>query len=137
MDSLINPARVEIPNNDIDEDCDGELLFIDEDMDGFNSDEDCNDNDSSIYPMATEIPNNGIDEDCDGGDLISSSVEPENIEQLLIYPNPNAGKFIIRNNDFKNCKIQIFRIDGSLYGNYNMAKKQKLEFNNVNPGFIS
>lgn len=38
QDSLINPRITEVPNNDVDENCDGELLFVDEDMDGFNSD---------------------------------------------------------------------------------------------------
>ncbi len=69
-DPSINPDAVEIPNNGIDEDCDGEDLIIDLDQDGFNSDEDCDDTDPSINPDAVEIPNNGIDEDCDGEDLI-------------------------------------------------------------------
>ena len=68
----INPDAVEIPNNDIDEDCDGIAQIIDEDNDGYNSDEDCDDTNSAINPDATEIPNNGIDEDCDGEDLIIS-----------------------------------------------------------------
>ncbi len=66
----INPAAVEIPNNDVDEDCDGIALIIDADNDGFNSDEDCDDTNSAINPDAIEIPNNDIDEDCDGIALI-------------------------------------------------------------------
>ncbi len=66
LDANIFPGANEIPNNDIDEDCDGELLIIDEDGDGFNSDEDCDDNDPNINPDAEDIPNNEIDEDCDG-----------------------------------------------------------------------
>ena len=65
-----NPGNTEIPNNDIDEDCDGIALIIDEDGDGFNSDEDCDDFNAGVNIEAVEIPNNDIDEDCDGIALI-------------------------------------------------------------------
>ncbi|HMR43138.1 MAG TPA: MopE-related protein, partial [Saprospiraceae bacterium] len=70
MDAAINPDATEIPNNQIDENCDGVVLIIDEDGDGFNSDEDCDDLNADINPDATEIPNNQIDENCDGVILI-------------------------------------------------------------------
>jgi len=62
----------EIPNNGIDEDCNGSDLTqgTDNDGDGFFNDVDCDDNDSTINPGADEIPNNAIDEDCDGEVLI-------------------------------------------------------------------
>lgn len=67
----INPDAEEIPNDGIDQDCDGEDLIIsDVDGDGFSvEDGDCNDNDDSINPDADEIPYDGIDQDCDGEDL--------------------------------------------------------------------
>ncbi len=61
----IYPGAEEIPNNDIDEDCDGEALMIDRDGDGFNSDEDCDDSNAAINPDAEEIDDNDIDENCD------------------------------------------------------------------------
>lgn len=64
-DPAINADAEEIPNNEIDEDCDGEALIIDNDMDGFNSDEDCDDEDPEINPDAEEIINNDVDENCD------------------------------------------------------------------------
>ena len=61
----INPGATEIPNNGIDENCDGVDTIIDSDGDGFNSDLDCNDDDGNINPGTTEICD-GIDNNCDG-----------------------------------------------------------------------
>lgn len=65
QDPNINPDATEIPNNGIDEDCNGQDAIVDLDNDGFNSDEDCNDNDPNINPEAPEICD-GIDNNCDG-----------------------------------------------------------------------
>ncbi|MCK4957900.1 MAG: SUMF1/EgtB/PvdO family nonheme iron enzyme, partial [Planctomycetes bacterium] len=73
-DPTVYPGATEIPNDDIDQDCDGSDL-IDADEDGFYVDNDCNDLDSTIYPGATEIPNDGIDQDCDGSDLIDMDLD--------------------------------------------------------------
>lgn len=64
-DADINPDAEEIPNNAIDEDCDGIAQVIDNDLDGFNSDEDCDDENPDINPDAEEIINNDVDENCD------------------------------------------------------------------------
>ena len=64
-DPDINPAETEIPNNGIDENCDGEALVIDIDGDGFNSSEDCDDTDPNINPGAQELCND-LDDNCNG-----------------------------------------------------------------------
>ena len=103
--AAINADATEIPNNDVDENCDGIILIIDEDGDGFNSDVDCDDNNAAINADATEIPNNGIDEDCNGEDLISST---NNLPILTfsLYPNP-TDRFIniITNEELDHIEI--------------------------------
>jgi uncharacterized delta-60 repeat protein len=103
----INPDAEEIPNNDIDENCDNEILVIDADMDGFNSDEDCDDTNADINPDAEEIPNNDVDENCDDIILIidedmdgfNSDEDCDDTNPLI---NPDAEE--IPNNDVdENC----------------------------------
>ncbi len=104
--AAINQGATEIPNNNIDENCDGLTLIIDDDMDGFNSDEDCDDTNPDINPDAMEIPNNGIDEDCDGFDLVSG-LEDSFSSKIKIYPNPTSGKIFF---EFDNLKTAIITI---------------------------
>lgn len=109
----INQGATEIPNNNIDENCDGIALIIDDDMDGFNSDEDCDDTNPDINPDAMEIANNGIDEDCDGFDLLSG-VEDAFSSKIKIYPNPTTGKIFFEGENLKMAKITISDISGQV-----------------------
>ena len=62
----VNPGATEIPDNGVDENCDGlDRILVDADGDGFNEENDCDDNNNAIYPGATEICN-GLDDNCDG-----------------------------------------------------------------------
>jgi Ca2+-binding RTX toxin-like protein len=64
----IHPGAIDIPENGVDENCDGaDAVILDRDRDGFPRPLDCNDDNARVHPGAVDIPGNGIDEDCRGG----------------------------------------------------------------------
>lgn len=66
----VHPGAAEIPNNDVDENCDTVKAF-DRDHDGYlalPAGTDCKDNNRKIHPKAHDKPGNRIDEDCSGRD---------------------------------------------------------------------
>jgi hypothetical protein len=84
-DPLVSPGQDEVPANDVDEDCDGQLgCYADRDGDGFAGNRttlvslpalcpafglsvtDCDDLDANTSPGAPDVPGNTDDEDCDG-----------------------------------------------------------------------
>ncbi|MAG60212.1 hypothetical protein CL619_00345 [archaeon] len=66
MNDDIITEKKDYPFSEIDE------SIFDRDSDGYYSDVDCNDFNSSINPGETEICEDGIDQDCNGGDLVCS-----------------------------------------------------------------
>ena len=70
------PAPVDIPGNEIDEDCDGQdLTGVDVDGDGWIVPQDCDDTNAANYPGNREIID-GIDNDCDA--LVDQD-DPDNL----------------------------------------------------------
>ena len=81
-DPAVNVLAAEIPDNGIDDNCNGlidndDVRYIDADGDGYGSQEesaadgvfnklDCDDTNAAVHPYQNEIPGNGIDDNCDG-----------------------------------------------------------------------
>jgi hypothetical protein len=68
-DPAVSPGAPEVPDNDVDENCDGIAATTpppDRDGDGVDASRDCDDGDDAVRPGAAEVVGNRIDENCDG-----------------------------------------------------------------------
>ena len=62
----IRPGATDIPDNGVDENCDGrDATNLDRDGDGVARPQDCDDGDPAIKPGAREVRGNDVDENCD------------------------------------------------------------------------
>jgi len=102
------------------------ILASDDDMDGFFSIEDCNDQVSTIYPGALEIPNNQIDEDCDGFDLIT--LNTENIESFYFHytPNPTSNHIEIKTNLTAPYNYSILNTKGQIVNSNKIYSQEEI-----------
>ncbi len=79
-DDEVNPGRVEIPYDGLDNDCSESTPDDDIDGDGYGKDDDCDDTDAGINPGADELCD-GVDNDCDG------YVDEDALDTLAWYPD--------------------------------------------------
>jgi hypothetical protein len=92
--AVINPIAPDIPDNGVDENCDGiDAVNLDRDGDGFQRPGDCNDSNAGIRPGIPDIPDNNIDENCDGADTKTPPPPPlPTIASTVTFNFPSAGK---------------------------------------------
>ena len=92
-DSDVHPNAEELPEDDLDQNCDGqELCWKDGDGDGYSGTDttlidgtdcpsgptgDCDDSDETSSPIGTEVCDDGIDQDCSGEDLVCEPGDTE------------------------------------------------------------
>ncbi len=118
----INPGAEEIPNNGIDEDCDGTPLFIDDDNDGFHSGIDCDDSNPDINPNAIEVAGNSVDENCDGEIASAIDLDNDGFDETVDCndndPNINPGVSEVLGNDVdEDCDGEIGQFEtGTISG---------------------
>jgi hypothetical protein len=105
----IHPGAAEVPDDGIDQDCDGaDAVNLDRDHDGFNRPQDCDDANPGVHPGAEDRPGDGIDADCRDGDapfpkILSpitahwdaDSEKGTRVTALLVKDVPAAGSVLV------------------------------------------
>gem|GEM_PF-2723965 len=105
-DPHVGPGMPEVPNNQVDENCDGVLAY-DRDGDGVlapPAGDDCDDGRVAVHPGAREVPGNRLDENCDGivaprpllassiGVTLTASATTTNLDALYVTHAPAGGR---------------------------------------------
>jgi Secretion system C-terminal sorting domain/Putative metal-binding motif len=88
------------------------ITFLDNDKDGFTSNEDCDDTNAKINPSAVDIPNNGIDENCDGKDAKVSDTQELNGNLVRVFPNPTSDYINIACEGLSEFQTRLLDIQG-------------------------
>jgi hypothetical protein len=158
----VRPGAAEIPNNGVDENCDGKLA-LDADGDGHVSvatgGDDCDDTNRAISPGARELPGNKLDDDCRGGDekprrvtsnpvirwrfyRESSSIEVVRVEVTSLAAGTQAKLVCAgrgcpkRKTQTKNVKRATQKLRFDLRFNKRLRRSSKLTLTVTRPGYI-
>ena len=114
-DPAVNPDEEEIPDDGIDQDCDGSdwITIFDEDEDGFDTTEDSDDSASSVHPAAVDNTVDGVDQDCDGVDGIDDDGDGEASEESG-GTDCDDGNSLVGTNAVERCDFVDNNCDGEL-----------------------
>ena len=86
--AAIRPGAVDVPDNGVDEDCNGaDAVNLDRDGDGIPRPLDCDDTDAAIKPGARDKRGNKVDEDCKGGPAPYLRVKATVVNRWAVFPD--------------------------------------------------
>jgi hypothetical protein len=67
-------------------------------------------------------------------DLLPTSITNKRQHQISIFPNPNNGRFIIKNRDIQKATVTIFDLAGRSVQSFESNYSDNLELSNYSPG---
>ena len=126
LDAAIRPGRLDVPENGIDEDCDGaDAVDLDRDRDGYARPVDCDDANAGVNPGAQEVRGNRLDDDCAGGAAPFARVRAEIVNRWAVFQTyTELRKLGVRRAGGKATVVVLCRGGGCPYARRSVALKR-------------
>ena len=126
LDAAIRPGRLDVPENGIDEDCDGaDAVDLDRDRDGYARPVDCDDANAGVNPGAQEVRGNRLDDDCAGGAAPFARVRAEIVNRWAVFQTYTELRELgVRRAGGKATVVVLCRGGGCPYARRSVALKR-------------